>query len=104
MQNVEGEGAIDEDKLIKKLEYLCAVLITRFEIGPDISSLAEIRGNGLSHFSACHRLTPTAYSRCVFRQAGQLEWVITYIDNRVYEGKTKDTFEAYNGKKLLWIR
>ena len=96
MQNVEGEGAIDEDKLIEKLEYLCA-------FGPDISSLAEIRGNGLSHFSACHRLTPTAYSRCVFRQAGQLEWMITYIDNRVYEGKTKDTFEAYNGKKLLWI-
>ena len=74
------------------------------KIGPDISSLAEIRGNGLSHFSACHRLTPTAYSRCVFRQAGQLEWVITYIDDRGYEGKTKDTFEAYNGKKLLWIR
>jgi hypothetical protein len=30
--------------------------------------------------------------------------VRTYIENIVYEGKTKDTFEAYNEKILLWIR
>jgi hypothetical protein len=60
------------------------VCCSNHKIGSDISSPAEIKGNGLSRFSACHRLIPIAYGRAIAKSTSR-KWpyyklviVVTY--------------------------